>query len=288
MLKIIPFLLLFSLFMTSCDEAEKITYIDKFPKRKKDLRWKLGNSFMVKNGKDTSNYSIKYDDASKTNYIISESNDTIFKGSISKYRGLYYFDYQLNDTSFWIYTVEINTGIFDEVKTIRGMGEMYSQMLMLKEEIEKGNFSSLIQYKDTNENNYRLEPDKKIMHEFYTAAIDSFKYDTLILKEDIISEKIENDLNILIDESISVDFEDYLIYSNVFPNPFAESFTIKLNESSNYKYELFDKSGKLMQSAVFKGYTKKVNAGNLSSGLYILKITDLNTNNSEDLKLIKL
>jgi len=151
---------LLTFLLTSCDDSQPdITFDSPFPKRKKNLQWKLGDQFSILKNNDTITYRITFNHIDRENYIINNNtNDTIFAGTVSKYRGLYYFDHQINDTTYWISAVDIDKDIFNMHNTIRGLGlgTAFQQMLLLNNEIEQGNLKKLIKYTDPDKNIIRL------------------------------------------------------------------------------------------------------------------------------------
>ena len=79
----------------------------------------------------------------------------------------------------------------------------------------------------------------------------------------------------LVEESDKIDFQ-----LNVYPNPTKNFLTINLLSENDISCttELFDMSGKLLFSKIFKGreLTENIDLTNYSSNLYILKIIDNN------------
>ena len=79
----------------------------------------------------------------------------------------------------------------------------------------------------------------------------------------------------LVEESDKIDFQ-----LNVYPNPTKDFLTINLLSENEISCttELFDMSGKLLFSKIFKGreLTENIDLTNYSSNLYILKIIDNN------------
>lgn len=79
----------------------------------------------------------------------------------------------------------------------------------------------------------------------------------------------------VVEESDKIDFQ-----INVYPNPTKDFLTINLLSENDISCttELFDMSGKLLFSKIFKGreITENVDLTNYSSNLYILRIIDTN------------
>ncbi len=95
----------------------------------------------------------------------------------------------------------------------------------------------------------------------------------------------------IIEQTLGVT-ENVLDGLSIYPNPFNDSITIKFEKQlSNYSVTLFDISGRLMyQSQNTDTSSSTLNISNLatlSSGTYVLKITDHDTNSITIKKLIK-
>ncbi len=75
----------------------------------------------------------------------------------------------------------------------------------------------------------------------------------------------------------------------VYPNPFSETATISVSKDlqiSGYILELFSYDGKLLRKIELTDFSTQISAGNLSKGIYFLKLTNVKTQNTE--KIISL
>lgn len=286
--------LLLTFLLTSCDDLQPdISFDSPFPKRNKNLQWKLGDQFSILKNNDTITYRITFNHTDRENYIINNNtNDTIFAGIVSKYRGLYYFNHQINDTTYWISAVDIDKDIFNMHNTIRGLGTAFQQMLLLNNEIEQGNLKKLIKYNDPDKNIIRLHPDKKILHDYYSSIIESFPADTLVdLTTD--QEPTENTTDTLQFKELqdtpetAVDFEEYEIIKNVYPNPTKDHCNIELYKTNQYHFDLVDNSGKLVHRGQFTNRTNKIDLTDFQTGIYILRVYTADKNDIETVSIIK-
>lgn len=87
--------------------------------------------------------------------------------------------------------------------------------------------------------------------------------------------------------------EDFMLYQN-YPNPFNQQTKIKYNiiKNDKYKLEIYDILGKKVDEIFNKSYKVgnyeiNYNAGNLSSGIYIYKLSSVNNFLTKKLLLIK-
>ena len=70
----------------------------------------------------------------------------------------------------------------------------------------------------------------------------------------------------------------------IYPNPTSNILNIDIQNTSNFETEIYDVVGKKV--ALFKNQ-KTVDISNLNNGMYLIKITDLDTNSSHSQKIIK-
>ena len=155
--KIINFVLLIFLF-ASCTQKDdyfiRTTFDGPFPKRNIDLSQILGDSLIIKSGVDTIFLNI----SSSKNYNLIKSStngDTIFHGRVSKFRGMYYFSQQIDDTSYYIYAVRLKDNL------IFGLNTAWEQTLFIESAVDKGQYQNIVKYLS----NYiiRLHSDKKAL-----------------------------------------------------------------------------------------------------------------------------
>lgn len=88
--------------------------------------------------------------------------------------------------------------------------------------------------------------------------------------------------------SIVLGLEDYQIGLNmqVYPNPTTDYLTLNIGNSelSTLNFQLFDISGKLIESKRVENTTEIIRMGNLPSGTYFLNVI----NNNKELKIFKI
>ena len=93
-------------------------------------------------------------------------------------------------------------------------------------------------------------------------------------------------------ESVSFRIEDNLSLSDfdevniqIYPNPTSSVLNIEVPQSSQYNYSIFTINGKQVLNGDFNSNTTQINTNNLSSGVYIIQIT--NGDNSISKRVIK-
>ncbi len=69
-----------------------------------------------------------------------------------------------------------------------------------------------------------------------------------------------------------VQIDEYTNGINVFPNPIEDVFIIELDSSSESRVEIFDASGKLVSSSLYKTSGIRINAGHYEKGLYLIVV----------------
>ena len=84
-----------------------------------------------------------------------------------------------------------------------------------------------------------------------------------------VSFRIENNLSIN-----ELDATDLVIY----PNPVGSSLNIELQTSSVYSYNIYSITGKRILNGEFEGENTSISTNALSSGVYLLQLSDENEN----------
>ncbi len=79
--------------------------------------------------------------------------------------------------------------------------------------------------------------------------------------------------------------KDINLYCTVFPNPSNDLLTLKVEnyDIKNLLYQLFDLSGKLLETKKITSNQTSITISNLPSGTYLLKIIQTNNSLSNDL-----
>src|ERR1700739_2895685 len=272
--------LLIAVLFSSCDNwsnvIPKSTYDAPFPKKNRDLTELLGNKLYIKRGKDTTMFNVTYLD--KRNLITEKNGDTIFYGTVSKFRGLYYFSQQLNDTSYLIYAVNIKGNY------LYGLNAPWYEGIVIDHHVLKGEYKGLVKKISADGTVIRLHPDKKEMKKMYAMIMDSLPPDTLIFvtQKNITPAKIDT-------ASItrSIDPDDFEMFSKVYPNPATTEVNVELQQKSDVKYSLSDITGKALSNGELHDSINKVDVSSLKDGIYILTLAKADGKGEESVKIIK-
>lgn len=259
---------------TKKESFPKTTFDSSFPKRNCDLTNLLGDNLTIKSGTDTLALTI----SSFKNYNLitdSKTRDTLFKGTVCKFRGLYYFNQQLNDTSYFIYAVKLTDNL------VYGLFTAWEQINLVEKSIEAGQHQKIVKYLSSDR--IRLHPDKRELKNLYSAIIDSIAPDTILqLKEVAPIETADTSRTIG-----PIDPEDFEFFSKVYPNPTADFVTIELQQKNKITYQLTDLNGKTVLSGQFFDTKNKIDLSGQAVGIYSLCLSNPTDNFSETVKIVK-
>lgn len=264
----------------SCEGGEsfflhRVTFDSSFPKENKSLANILGSELIMKNGIDTNKFEII--STKSYNLIInSKTGDTVFLGKVCKFRGLYYFNRQFNDTTFQIYAVKISDNL------IYGFSDPIEQFILVDEAILSGESKSLVRYVNADTTTVKLRCEKKEMRKLFNSIVNKFIPDT------IISIDKRNEINGEITSAKEVfDPEESVFISKVYPNPIIDFINVELHEKGNVAYKLIGSNGKIVVESRFNDRLNKINIGNVPSGVYSLILTSFDNKQSEVIKIVK-
>lgn len=282
---------LVALILASCNENGNLTatFESSFPKRGKNMTLHLGDEFSVKKNNDTIDYKVLFKKEERINYIINKkTKDTVFSGRVNKYRGLYYFNQQINDTTFWIYAVKIENG------TIKGLGTEWFQMAYLNEELEKvlyekqGAIKDLeLMIKTINKDTsiIKLVPEKKLMKMIYRSILDSLPSDTIIdfFGVDNTYEFETTDNIIEITEPKETSNKEIIV--KLYPNPANEYIVIETKGFLENIYGISNTMGQIVLSGKINSEEFRIDVSEFNAGTYFISV-DKENGKSETLKFI--
>lgn len=232
------------------------TFDAPFPKRNRRLAHILGDTIEIEGR--CYPLTLQILSTRKSNLIINlTDDDTIFKGTVCKYRDLYYLNEKINDTTYRIFALKITDD------SIFGLQD-YLQYAEIDNAIERGAYSKLVKYR--NKDVIRLHPDKRELRKLYT----SFLYQTpafRIIKNNPVTATTEEEV------ITPIEADDFELISNVYPNPVTDILTIELHEGTTaVPYYLLDLHGKIMLQGQLLGSSNKVDMSHLSAGIFVLTI----------------
>jgi hypothetical protein len=275
--KIIALVLIIA--FSSCGDinfpAPVSSFDSSFPKGNRDLSRILGDAITIRNSSDT--LSLKISANKNTNLILNSKNgDTIFYGKICKFRGLYYFNQQLKNGTYWIYTVKIEDSL------VYGLQTGFFQMLAVDNEIKKGHYKNLVKFISPDTSVIDLHPDKREMKKLFSSNIESFTPDTIInyLRTSLKT----TDTSTMISP---VDPEDFNIISKAYPNPTTNFINIELQQKGMATFQLSDIDGKILLDGHFKEALDKIDLSKEKTGVYFLTILNDADKQKETIKIVK-
>ncbi len=275
--------LFFTLVLCGCDDSKiipNVSFDSPFPKRQKNLSYILGEKFTFVSEDDTQTVKVSFDSKTRFNYLINtKTGDTLSRCWVSKFRQLYYFTEQLNDTSYWIYAVSITD------TEIKGLQSGWEQMLALQGEIDKGNFSELVKYQDSIKHITRLTFNKTTLRNFYKTLIDSLP--TVKIINVIEDNKEINQTDTITASTSKEDLEQGAsIVKNFYPNPATEIFNIEFVEEGHFKIYVNDASGKTVKSTEVNSDRTIISLTGMKPGTYYVKTIETETNETAIIKLM--
>ncbi len=264
--------------LASCGDIEKYfpktTFDSPFPKNNRDLTKILGDKLTIKSGDDTLSLTIT---AYKNYNLITDdkTGDTLFKGTVCKFRGLYYFSQQLNDTSYWIYAVKLSDNL------VYGLNSAFAQTLLIDKAIYADHQNKMVKF--FSEDKIRLHPDKRILKNLFSAIIDSISPDTILNFQEVAPTLSDTTKFV-----VQFDTEEFNFLSKVYPNPTTDFLNIELQQKNKINYYLTDLSGKTVLQGQFMENKNKIDLSKQKPGIFYLTIISPTENLKETTKLVKI
>jgi hypothetical protein len=247
------------------------TFDAPFPKRNRNLQRLLGDTIEI-NG-PCYPLTLQILSTRKSNMIINlTDNDTIFKGTVCKYRDLYYLNEKVNDTCYHIFALQITED------SIYGFLN-YLQCTEIDNVIEHNQYSKLVKYRNTN--SIRLHPDKRALRKLYSSFLHQTPAFAIIKKD-------KYDITTEVQEAIitPIETDDYELIAKVYPNPVTDVLNIELQQGvTNVTYFLLNLQGKIILQGQLQGSNSQIDVATLSFGLYNLTVGS--GQEAETIKIIK-
>jgi hypothetical protein len=234
------------------------TFDSPFPKNNKKLSGILGDVLLLKRGDDT--LTLKITSTKENNLVLTDVGDTLFFGTVCKYRERYYFTEIVNDTAYRIGAFKI------EGNLVYGLTDQWLQHYEIDEIIMKGGHKLLVKYINRDTTVIRLHPDKKEMRKMFTAIFTKVVPDTILSpRQDI---KIPDDA-----ETIAESDEKDTGFK-VYPNPATDFINIAQKTKSRSSFQLADMNGRTILKGQLNELVNRISLGSQRPGIYLLTVID--------------
>jgi hypothetical protein len=300
--KLLQLLVVSALFLSlvSCNNDNKNlwklfprnTFDEAFPKKNKDLSDILGSHLVLKMDKDT--VKLKVTKRGDLNLVsIENSGDTLFCGTVCKFRGLYYFSQKISDTAYWIFAVK-RAG--DKLYGINGM---LVEGLQIDKEALSGKYPGLVKYINKDTSVIRLHTDKKMIKKMLENYVDSLTPYTILEESSCIHTQFSlEDTGKYLSE---IDSDEFDLMSKVYPNPATNEINLEVKQvfppsqhvtsddtyARMWQYNLVNISGKSIKTGHFNEFKYKIDISDIPSGLYLLTVSSPDYKIWEAVKVIK-
>ena len=258
---------------TAITKNLKATFDSPFPKRNRDLSKILGDTLQLEGWCIGSDFKIVSN--RKLNYIINiDTRDTLFKGTVCKYKDLYYLSEQVNDTAFRIFALKVTDSLIYGFRN-------YIQYFKIDSAVGHGKYPKLVKYVDSNKN-IRLHPNKKELRKLFTYIM--LDTDPCYIVHPSANIKVKEEEPV----SANIETEDFETLSKVYPNPASDIVNVDLYEKNKATpYYVSDMNGKIVLHGQFNEISNKIDLSQLANGNYNLSLVTPEKQ-TETLKIIKI
>ncbi|MDF2436058.1 MAG: hypothetical protein K0Q95_434 [Bacteroidota bacterium] len=253
--------------------AKLVSVFDSpFPKRNRNLSRILGDTLEIKGTCSPKSYWIV--SKRKSNFIIDlDGNDTLFKGTVCKYRDLYYFSEKINKSDFRIFAIKANDSL------IYGL-QNYFQYASVDSTIATGKYPKLVKLNDKSSKRIILHPDKRELRKLFTSIMNKTKpFEIIRNSSQPASPEIEDAIE-------PVEADDYDLISKVYPNPASNEVNVDLQQRTNSSFQLTDFSGKIILQGSLNEISNKIDISKQRTGIYALTVISANQL-KETVKIVK-
>jgi hypothetical protein len=247
-------------------EKEEIstTFEGEFKKKKLDLRWALSDFFSISEGDDTTSstaYTISYDRKNRINTVLEKnSGDTVFHGHAMKYKGMWFLQEAVTDSTFTLNAIKIKNG------AIRGWGETGIQMQKVDSLTRAGKFDDLI--KTQTEKEYILEAERKLITGYYQSWVAYAEEKFLVDQGKIDFVAIDSDVT-------GIDGADIIrMLESMYPNPANDQFTLQLYEQRTVRVKIYDLRGQLIFDEIQETQDKIYDVSSWAPGVYVVALRE--------------
>lgn len=253
-------------FAIGCDEPAEdygTTLSGQFKKKKLDLRWALSDYFSVMESSDSSvtSYEVSYDRPTRTNFVTEKSSgDTVFTGYAMKYKGLWFLEQAVSDSTFVLNAIKIRNG------SVYGWLETDEQMRRLDSVAGTGALDDLVQKQ--SEKLTIVDANRKAITKYFQSWVASAEEKFLVDQGKIDFVAIESDVT-------GIDGGDVIrMLETLYPNPANDKFRLGLYETRELRVKIFDLRGQLVVNEIQNTQDKEYDVSAWEPGVYVVSLRD--------------
>lgn len=238
-----------------------------------NLSKKIGESIKVLREKDTLSYSFFYDKYNEQNIIVKNHADTIFIGEAVKRKEMFLLQREFTDDYYSVHAIRVSN------KDVVGLETEWIQSAIISTEIDSGRFTNLM----VDSTDYRiLRASKKEAKKLFRSVLNKLEPENRIINEDYFSDSIEIPL-----ENQGIKTDSSKLITKFYPNPVQNIATVKLKFEAPFVFKVFELSGTLMKTVKSRTQNAELDLSNLTSGNYILKVSDSELKYFDEIKFVK-
>lgn len=206
-------------------------------------------------GQDQKYKVIYHKDKAFTTILDKLQGDTLFQGYCYEDKGIWFFKYQLTDSTFWLSAVE------KEKNKLKGWPISWGQSFKVDSVLKSGNTSF-----DTLDSKFTLVPSKKnlrLLYEEVFSHSSSSRYELIKQKE----KKFDFGRRVL--------NKGKNVISKITPDMDAGYIDVNFKKFSNYTIDLFVKDGPLAKEVkVIDKNLAHIDVSELEEGFYLMEVND--------------
>lgn len=255
-----------SLIVSCEDPYPEITFSQPIKGKQVNLAHHLGNQFEIERDSVRVKYNIAFDQTNKTNWIIKEESDTIFKGTVTKRNRLFLLNRQLDDGKYSISALTFN------YEYITGLETEWLQSTIIKNMLAKGLYQNSVTSKSDISTSLNVEP--KEGRKLFNFVLDQLEKEHIFHPEN--TQTISNTLD-----------ETYNPVRSIYPNPFTSHITIDLTEEAAYEFQVYSLQGNLLHKSEINTQNIKLDLSQLPQGKYIIRVINTELHIMHEEKIIK-
>lgn len=256
---------------SSCDDGSKLlgppVSFSSYPTgRAENLQRILGSELTLTSQRDTQRVRVAYDPHTQLNLLTTvETGDTLLLARVIRHRRLFYLVEHVSDSSYAVHAARIRT------RFVQGLNTNWEQMVYLDNATKRGQYGPLIQSRNPEQGSQLLAFDLKVLRPFFHTVLDSLPRYSITHNE--VASPVEQ-LTTHLPVSKTPSFAERV---SMYPNPATDKVTLSYMASGGWKAQVFTLSGHLLQTQQARDSVLVLPLTQLSSGGYLVKLTENET-----------